>query len=308
MKNNLIEIKNVSKKIGGVNRIEDLSLTLENGKIYVIIGPNGAGKTTLMNVITGLYKVDTGAVSVCGYSPVKQYKQVRKLIGLVPQETALYPELSARDNLLFHASLYLDEMGEINENINNILALVELTERADEPIKNYSGGMKRRLSIGRALLTDPQILLLDEPTLGVDVQSTHRIWEYIKELRNLNKTIIVTTNVMSEAEHLGDEIIILDKGRKLCQGSLTELKKDYGKDAIIVKTKEKMDEKILSKIFIDYAIGVEGEIILYTECGAEELLNCVDKVRSYADIVSLEFRKPSLDDVFLAKTGNRLRN
>lgn len=308
MKNYSIETKNISKKMGGINRIDDLSLTLSNGKIYAIIGPNGAGKTTLLNLITGLYKADIGEISVCGYNPINDYKTVRKLIGFVPQESSIYPELSAKDNLLFHASLYLDELVKIKERINEILRLVELSDRADEPVKNYSGGMKRRLSIGRALLTDPQILLLDEPTLGVDVQSTHRIWEYIKELRNLNKTIIVTTNIMSEAEFLGDEVIIMDKGKKLCQGSLDELKTEYGKDNIIVKTNTMVDENTLKELFAEYSIGISGEIIINTKSGEKDLIVVADKIKQYANIESLELRKPTLDDIFLAKTGKSLRN
>lgn len=308
MKNYSIEIKGVSKKLGGINRIDNLTLTLEKSRIYVIIGPNGAGKTTLLNLITGLYKADVGEISVCGYSPVKDYKQVRKRIGLVTQETSLYPELSGRENLLFHASLYVDEMKTIKEKVKDILALVDLTERADEPVKNYSGGMKRRLSIGRALLTDPQILFLDEPTLGVDVQGTHKIWEYIKKLRNLDKTIIVTTNVMSEAEFLGDEIIIMDKGKKICQGSLAELKEGLGKDSIIAKTEESVDEEILKNIFPEYSIGESGEIIINTDRGEKELLAVIDKIKPYARIESLSFSKPTLDDVFLARTGKNLRN
>lgn len=308
MKNYSIETKHISKKMGGINRIDDLSLILSDGKIYAIIGPNGAGKTTLLNLITGLYKADIGEISVCGYNPINDYKTVRKLIGFVPQESSIYPELSAKDNLLFHASLYLDEIGKIKERINEILRLVELSDRADEPVKNYSGGMKRRLSIGRALLTDPQILLLDEPTLGVDVQSTHRIWEYIKELRNLSKTIIVTTNIMSEAEFLGDEIIIMDKGKKLCQGSLDELKTEYGKDNIIVKTDTMVDENTLKELFSEYSIGISEEIIINTKSGEKDLIVVADKIKQYANIESLELRKPTLDDIFLAKTGKSLRN
>ena len=158
-----VEFKNVNKKMGGVNRIDNLTLNLSKGKIYAIIGPNGSGKTTLMNLITGLYRPDEGKISVFEYNPISDYKEVRRLIGYVPQETSLYPEFSARDNLRLYAALYLSDLNDIEGKINELLKLVELTERADEPVKTYSGGMKRRLSIGRALLTDPKILLLDEP-------------------------------------------------------------------------------------------------------------------------------------------------
>lgn len=302
-----IELKKVSKAIGGVNRIDDFSMQLLYGKIYGIIGPNGAGKTTLLNIIMGLYKADSGTVSVGGYHPIRDYKKVRRLIGIVPQETALYPELSAKDNLLFHASLYLKNMKYAKERIVQILRLVDLTERADEPVKNYSGGMKRRLAIGRALLTDPDILLLDEPTLGVDVQGTHRIWEYIKALKAQNKTIIVTTNVMSEAEFLSDEIIILDHGRKLCQDTLDELKKACGRETMILKTKETVSKKVLENIFGTYQRGDHDEIILTDISITQNLFSVINSITKYSAIESLELRKPTLDDVFLSKTGKNLR-
>lgn len=185
-------LKDVDKTLGKVKRIDCINMETEPGKIYGLIGPNGAGKTTLFNLITGLYKPDNGTIRVVGLDPVRDYKETRRQIGLLPQSTALYPELSARENLRFHAALYLPKMQKnIEKRIDEILALVDLSERADEPVKNYSGGMSRRLGIGRALLNDPQILLLDEPTLGVDVQSTHRIYEYIRNLKDNNKTIIV---------------------------------------------------------------------------------------------------------------------
>ena len=172
----------VDKILGKAKRVDDLSLELAAGKIYGLLGPNGSGKTTILHLICGLYKPDRGTIRVLGMDPVRDHKAVRSAIGLLPQSTALYPELSARENLRFHAALYLPKGADAEARICEILRLVDLEARADEPVKNYSGGMSRRLGIGRALLNDPQILLLDEPTLGVDVQSTHRIHEYIRAL------------------------------------------------------------------------------------------------------------------------------
>lgn len=303
-----VEFKNVNKKMGGVNRIDNLTLNLSKGKIYAIIGPNGSGKTTLMNLITGLYRPDEGKISVFEYNPISDYKEVRRLIGYVPQETSLYPEFSARDNLRLYAALYLSDLNDIEGKINELLKLVELTERADEPVKTYSGGMKRRLSIGRALLTDPKILLLDEPPLGVDVQGTHRIWEYIKELRNQNKTILVTTNVMSEAEFLGDEVIIIDKGVKLCQGSLDDLKNEHGKEIIVIKTEEVIKNEKLQEIFNEYSTGECDEILIYAKKESKDILEIIELIKPYSKIEGIEHRKPTLDDIFLAKTGRSLRN
>ena len=243
-------LKDVDKTLGKVKRIDCINMETEPGKIYGLIGPNGAGKTTLFNLITGLYKPDNGTIRVVGLDPVRDYKETRRQIGLLPQSTALYPELSARENLRFHAALYLPKMQKnIEKRIDEILALVDLSERADEPVKNYSGGMSRRLGIGRALLNDPQILLLDEPTLGVDVQSTHRIYEYIRNLKDNNKTIIVATNIMAEADALCDEVIIIDRGKKICEGAPAKLKSELGTGTIhlVPKPCEHFPEEIIKE-------------------------------------------------------------
>lgn len=257
-------LKDVDKTLGKVKRIDCINMETEPGKIYGLIGPNGAGKTTLFNLITGLYKPDNGTIRVVGLDPVRDYKETRRQIGLLPQSTALYPELSARENLHFHAALYLPKMQKnIAKRIDEILALVDLSERADEPVKNYSGGMSRRLGIGRALLNDPQILLLDEPTLGVDVQSTHRIYEYIRNLKDNNKTIIVATNIMAEADALCDEVIIIDRGKKICEGAPAKLKSELGTGTIhlVPKPCECFPEEIIKEKIGDFK-NDNGEIII----------------------------------------------
>lgn len=303
-----IALMNVDKLIGKKKRIDNVSLHCQSGKIYGLIGPNGSGKTTLMNLITGFYQADKGEVSVCGYSPIQDYKKVRTLIGLAPQEVALYPELSARENLLFHAALHLRDDGQIKQKVEMILELVELQKRADEPVKNYSGGMKRRLSIGRALLTDPKVVLLDEPTLGVDVQSTHKIWEYIKRLKSMDKVILVASNVMNEAEALSDEVIILDNGKKIVQATLSDLKKTHGGEKILIKFKEALSPAHLRELLGTYHQDEAGYLILEAANGEKDLLALIEKVSNRYEISSIALRKPTLDDIFLEKTGRALRN
>lgn len=307
--NATVVLKNVNKTLDKVKRVDNLSIKTEQGKIYGLIGPNGAGKTTLLNLITGLYTPDTGTIRINGFDPVKDYKETRKLIGLLPQSTALYPELSAKDNLLFHAALYLPNQRGVKKRISEILALVDLKERSDEPVKNFSGGMSRRLGIGRALLNDPQILLLDEPTLGVDVQSTHRIYEYIRNLKNNNKTIIVTTNIMAEADALCDEVIIIDHGKKICEGSPAKLKSELGIGTIhlIPKIGGEIPQNLIKKRVGDF-IYDNGTIIINAPKGEQDLAAVLDKLNGVLEFESVSLHKPSLDDVFLHYTGKNLRD
>lgn len=305
-----IVLKNVDKTLGKVKRIDHINIKTEQGKIYGLIGPNGSGKTTLFNLITGLYKPDNGTIRVAGLDPVKDYKKTRRQIGLLPQTTALYPELSARENLRFHAALYLPKkQKEIKKRIDEILALVDLAERADEPVKNYSGGMQRRLGIGRALLNDPQILLLDEPTLGVDVQSTHRIYEYIRNIKDGNKTIIIATNVMAEVDALCDEVIIIDRGKKICEGSPAELKTKLGTGTIHLcpKSGSHFSEDLVREKIGDFTY-YNGEIVIDAPRGERDLAAVLGVLKDFIDFESISLLKPSLDDVFLHYTGKTLRD
>lgn len=305
-----IVLRNVDKTLGKAKRIDHINIKTEQGKIYGLIGPNGAGKTTLFNLITGLYKPDNGTIRVAQLDPVKDYKETRRQIGLLPQSTALYPELSARENLRFHAALYLPKkQKEIKKRIDEILALVDLAERADEPVKNYSGGMQRRLGIGRALLNDPQILLLDEPTLGVDVQSTHRIYEYIRNIKDDNKTIIIATNIMAEVDALCDEVIIIDRGKKICEGSPAELKTKLGTGTIHLcpKSGSHFSEDLVREKIGDFTY-YNGEIVIDAPRGEQDLAAVLGVLKDFIDFESISLLKPSLDDVFLHYTGKTLRD
>ena len=306
-KNNMtyaLSIENVSKTLGGVKRINDLSVRCQYGKIYGLIGPNGAGKTTFLKLITGLYRADEGCVKVCGLDPVKDYKEVRKKFGLLPQETALYPELSARQNLQFHGALYFHDQKKLNARIDEILKLIDLADRAKEPVKNYSGGMKRRLGIGMALLNDPQLIFFDEPTLGVDVHNSHRIWEYIRNLKAQNKTVIVTTNVMSEAENLCDEIFIINRGEKVCEGTPDELKGSLGSGYIEILTGENYESAYLEAVIGKYQAMNENAIRVDAPNGEQDLLRILEQAKGRIKIENIALKKPTLDDVFIHYTGD----
>lgn len=292
----------------GFLALDHTSFSVREGEIFGLLGPNGAGKTTAINIIIGLLAGDHGTIRVQGYDPVTEWKAVRQLVGVVPQETALYPELSAVQNLEFHAALYVKDLRNIAVNIREILRLVELEERRNDPVGTYSGGMKRRLAIGKALLHDPRILLLDEPTLGVDVQGTHRIWDYIKRLASSGKTILVTTNVMSEADYLCDRILILDRGKNIALGSPRELKNTLGDTEIIIATAEKYEKDQLSGL-IQFPFEIKDhKIIVAAQKGEEALVRIIQRLSKQIAITGVEMKTPTLDDVFLYYTGRSLRD
>ncbi len=303
-----IGLDHVDKILGKAKRVDDLSLELAAGKIYGLLGPNGSGKTTILHLICGLYKPDRGTIRVLGMDPVRDHKVVRSAIGLLPQSTALYPELSARENLRFHAALYLPKGADAEARICEILRLVDLEARADEPVKNYSGGMSRRLGIGRALLNDPQILLLDEPTLGVDVQSTHRIHEYIRALGRAGKTVVVATNIMAEADALCDEVVIIDRGRKICAGAPQQLKDALGAATIQLRLKagSAHSDAALQKLLGDFHREADGTLVVSAPHGEQDLAKVLEALAG-TPIERITLQKPSLDDVFLHHTGRNLR-
>ena len=273
------------------------------------MGPNGAGKTTLLNLITGLYRPTSGTVRVVGLDPVRDARKVRREIGLVPQETSLYPELSALENLRFHAALYLDDQRMAERRIDEVLELVDLADRAKDAVGSYSGGMKRRLALGRAMLADPRILLLDEPTLGVDVQGTHLIWDYVRRFKGEGRTVLVSTNVMAEADALADEILLLDHGRKVRFGTPDALKAEAGSTVVRITSVSgsRVDEAALRGRLDGFSF--DGESIVVDAPGGEaDLARILGLVEGAVEIAGVELHRPTLDDAFLALTGRSLRD
>lgn len=305
----VIVLDNVTKVLGKKPRIEGLSFACEPGKVYGLLGPNGAGKTTLLNLITGLYRPTSGTVRVVGLDPVRDARKVRREIGLVPQETSLYPELSALENLRFHAALYLDDQRMAERRIDEVLELVDLADRAKDAMGSYSGGMKRRLALGRAMLADPRILLLDEPTLGVDVQGTHRIWDYVRRFKGEGRTVLVSTNVMAEADALADEILLLDHGRKVRFGTPDALKAEAGSTVVRITSVSgsRVDEAALRGRLDGFSF--DGESIVVDAPGGEaDLARILGLVEGAVEIAGVELHRPTLDDAFLALTGRSLRD
>src|SRR5947209_9302625 len=195
-----IEMIDLCKNFGKFRAVDHLTLTVQQGEVFGLLGPNGSGKTTTINMISGLSIPTSGEIRVMGYDVRRDIRQIRRLLGAVPQETALYEELSAWTNLNFHADLFGIPRKEKKERIIRVLKLVQLLDRKDSRVGTFSGGMKRRLALGRALLHEPQLVYLDEPTLGVDVQARRAIWDYILYLREQGKTVLITTNYLEEGK------------------------------------------------------------------------------------------------------------
>lgn len=230
---NIIEIKKLSKKFGDLIAVENISLTVEEGKIFAFLGPNGAGKTTTIKMLTTLLKPTSGEIRLNGFNVAEQPNETRHSFGIVFQDQSLDTELTAYENMKFHAILYGLRKKIYTERIKELLELVELWERKNDLVKSFSGGMKRRLEITRGLLHHPRVLFLDEPTLGLDPQTRNHIWNYIKNLNEKEKiTVFFTTHYMEEADRVADKIAIIDHGKIIAQDTPQELKRKTGSNSL----------------------------------------------------------------------------
>ncbi|MBN1230709.1 MAG: ATP-binding cassette domain-containing protein [Anaerolineales bacterium] len=304
-----INLQSISKKYGDTYAVQDLSLEIEKGEIFGLLGPNGAGKTTIIHMITGLLSPSSGSNSLFGLDPRKDAKAVRQMIGTVAQETNLYDDLTAIENMEHHAALYCKSLKGIRNEIESQLERMTLLKRSHEPVRNFSGGMKRRLALARALLHDPQIIFFDEPTLGVDVQARHVLWDHIHTQKEAGKTFVVSTNDMNEAEALCDRLAILDHGKLIALDKPEELKKSLGNDAILIQTKPEIEnpENLFTGLDLKITIQQDHVIRLETPRAEEKVGEILNRVSSEYEILSLSMSKPSLDDVFLHYTGRGLR-
>jgi ABC-2 type transport system ATP-binding protein len=218
-----IKVEHLCKKYQDVTALDDITLQVEKGELFGLLGPNGAGKSTIINILCGLVKPTSGTATVCGYDTTKQSSKVKDLIGVCTQETAIYPYLTGTENVELFGNLHTMNKAKLNSRCNMLLNKMGLIEDAKRKAGKYSGGMKRRLSLILALISDPQIAFLDEPTVAMDPQSRHAVWDFLKELKNEEKTIILTTHYMEEAEELCDRVGIIDHGKLIAIGTPKEL-------------------------------------------------------------------------------------
>ncbi|WP_112431024.1 ABC transporter ATP-binding protein [Thermogemmatispora tikiterensis] len=219
----LVEVRNLVKRFGKLEAVKGVSFSIKEGEIFGLLGPNGAGKSTIINILCGYLPADEGEALICGHSVRRESQTVKRLLGVVPQEIALYRDLNALENLDFFASLYGTPASERRGRAEEVLHFVGLYERRKEPLKNFSGGMLRRLNFAVALMHHPRVLLLDEPTVGVDPQSREHIFENIEKLAASGTTILYTTHYMEEAERLCQRIAIMDEGHIIALGTLEQL-------------------------------------------------------------------------------------
>jgi len=310
----LVEVKNLTKIFNGtVKAVDNVSFEVNEGEIFGLLGPNGAGKTTIINMLTTVLKPTSGTALISGYDIVKDSKEVRQLIGVVPQEYTADEDLTGYENALLCADLYGIPRSISKQRINELLKLVELENAAHRLVETYSGGMRRRLELVCGLVSRPRLLFLDEPTLGLDVQTRAAIWNYIKKLKDeYNMTIFLTTHYLEEADSLCDRIAIIDHGRVLKIGSPLELKNSIGGDIIEIEVKE--DDDDLSKILlgIEHVKDVKknnSTYIVRTELGEEVAPEIIEAIRVRGIHISrISLTKPTLDEVYLAYTGRKLRD
>jgi len=303
---NIIRVENLVKRFRELVAVDDISFTVAQGEIFGFLGPNGAGKTTTINILCTLSKPTSGRAVIDGFDVVRQQSQVRRSIGLVFQDPSLDERLSGLQNLRFHALVYGIPVSVREQRIEQMLTMVELWDKRHSEVQTYSGGMKRRLELARGLLHHPKVLFLDEPTLGLDPQTRNRMWEYILELRQRERTtIFLTTHYMDEAEK-ADRIAIIDHGKLVAMDTPEKLKEIVGKDIISVKTDD--NDKAAEEIRLRYRIEArhDSDGLTFEIDNGEEFIPTFIKGFG-TKILSISLRRPSLDDVFLKLTGREIR-
>ncbi len=309
-----IEAKGLVKRYSEeVLAVDGVDLSIQSNIIYALMGPNGAGKTTTISMLTTLIEPTAGSAKVVGFDVVRQAGEVRRRIGVTFQEMVLDNELTGRQVLDYHGRLYGQSKAHRKAKIAELLALVELGDAADRRVNTYSGGMKRRLELARGLMTEPKVLFLDEPTLGLDPQNRVNIWDYMRKLKEVHRmTLLLTTHYMDEAEQLADRVGIIDHGRIVVEGTPRELIDQMGADAIRIAgqgNSAEFIEKVRDLSFVQTVTTGEGLIQIGVDSGNRRLAEVVSVANSSSFIIEdISVAKPSLGDVFLKHTGRQLRD
>lgn len=310
-----IETKSLTKSFGDVVAVNNISFSVQQGEIFGFLGPNGAGKSTTMMILTSLLKPTSGQALISGFDVTVDPKQVRKNIGYVQQESTVDEYLTGRENLLLQAKLNHIPKNEINKRIDEVLELIELVDKQDQAVVTYSGGMRKRLDIAGGLLHRPKVLFLDEPTVGLDIQTRRKIWEYIKKIHTeFEMTIFVSTHYMEEADQLCDRVGIIDNGKIQIIDSPENMKNAMGNEVIsIVLGNEENHDTLMSEIKkIEFVkkINQDGSKLTLFASNGTEVIPKIFQISSELGIKiqSISLTQPTLDDVFISYTGHEIRD
>jgi ABC-2 type transport system ATP-binding protein len=309
----MITVRSISKSFGHIEAIKNVSFSIIKGEIFGILGPNGAGKSTIVNILNTLVKPDKGDVIIDGVNINDDGDTVKLIMGVVPQEIALYEELSAYENLMFWGGLYDIPKSELKTNVNKTLEIVDLSYRKNDRIKTFSGGMKRRINIACSLLHNPKILVLDEPTVGVDPQNRNHIFEVIERLNNEGMTIIYTTHYMEEAERFCDTIAVIDVGRIIALGTLKELRKiSDAKDLLTIKLADSDNETISRITSANPLFRFDSTSnTLKVDCVniSKDISIILNHIQNSGGVIERIYTQgTNLESIFLKLTGKKLRD
>ncbi|MCI0504023.1 ATP-binding cassette domain-containing protein [Candidatus Micrarchaeota archaeon] len=301
----VIEISKLTKHFGKIHAVDGLCLKIDEGEVFGLLGPNGAGKTTTIKMLATLLAPTSGRATVNGFDIAKSPSKVRQSIGIVFQEPSSDELLSGYENLKLHSMIYGLPGGLVEKRIDDALALVELSDRRNDLVKTYSGGMRRRLEIARGLLHQPKVLFLDEPTLGLDPRGRKTMWGYVKRLvAELNMTILLTTHYMEEADELAGRICVIDNGKAVAVDSPGALKAKVGGDLVTITSSPLPDLKSLTKLkFVRGAEMTDGRLLITVSDAAANLQELLAKI---GKVECVEVRSPTLNDVFIKFTGREL--
>jgi len=307
-----IEAEDLRKVFGDVVAVDGISFSVEEGELFGLLGPNGAGKTTTINILTTLIRPTSGSARVWGYDVRTETSKVRSVIGLVPQDLTVDDELTGIENLRLMASLYHVPKDVAEKRIEEVLELVDLKEASKRKVETYSGGMRKRLELAAALIHRPKVLFLDEPTLGLDVQTRAHIWDYIRRLvREEQLTVLMTTHYMEEADANCDRVAVIDRGKIMAIGSPRELKAAHGSDVIELEVQGNGIDlhSLVNGVGGVLDLRVEGSrAVLKVSRGEEVLPELVGRLIGGGAIVRrIEMRRPTLDEVFISLTGRSIR-
>ncbi len=311
--NVILRVEGLSKSYGKAQAVADVSFQVDAGESFGLLGPNGAGKSTTIKLLFGLLPPDSGTIWVDGRTLAKDPLAVKRCLGYVPQEVALYPELSAQENLRFWGRLYGLSGQELERQVAGALEIVGLSDRARGRVSTFSGGMKRRINIAAALLHEPKILIMDEPTVGIDPQSRNHILETVRSLNAQGMTIIYTSHYMEEVEYLCNRVGIIDRGRIIACGTVDELRQVVGEDAHLVLNvvgyQESLNDRLLALDEVKH-LTVEGDQLTVVSAVPALALGAISHLLAEAGVTlrSVQIDEPNLEAVFLHLTGRALRD